>query len=74
MQADPCVSSNAPRLVQVEIRVTPVRFCFFARGGASVRGAKTMTQGFRYFIKIVMKNIKLMIRQGNCLLSPAIAW
>ena len=29
MQADPCVSSNALRLVQVESWVPPVRFCFF---------------------------------------------
>ena len=33
MQANPCVSSNAPpRLLQMENRVTTVRYCFLARG------------------------------------------
>ena len=46
MRADPCVSSNTPRLVQVESWVTPVRFS--REGGAvSVMGAQTLTHGSR---------------------------
>ena len=48
MQADPCVTSNAPSLGSSGEPGHPqFDFCLLVRGEASVRGAQTLTQGSR---------------------------
>ena len=51
MQADPCVTSNAPLACLWKRARSPLRFCFLVRGGGSVRGTQTLTQGSRHVLK-----------------------